>query len=90
MLYGSTNLAFEMERPAVNAARTFLQELRAARSGLKGAAAVKLGQAALRLETALGGSQIGSKLEPRAGLSQAKGLRGLWWWLVQRRQLFIA
>ncbi len=60
--YDSAYLAFEKERPAVNAARVFLEESKVARAGLRGAAAVKLGQTAVKFETALRESTIGAKL----------------------------
>jgi hypothetical protein len=61
-LYGATRLAFESERPAVNAARAFLNEIRAAQTTPWGVATAKVGQAALRLETALQSSRVGSGL----------------------------
>jgi hypothetical protein len=60
--------AFEKERLVVRTASVFLQEGKAAQAGLegaaviRGAAAAKIGKAAVRLETELRESSLGSKL----------------------------
>jgi hypothetical protein len=61
-LYETTKLAFETERPAVATARAFLSHSRAMRFGVRGAIPFQIGPVALKLESALRGSRIGSKL----------------------------
>jgi hypothetical protein len=77
--YKLASAAFEKERPAVNAARVFLQESNAAaQAGLRGAAIAKAGQAAVKLETALRASVIGEKLLTVGKITASKPfVRGL-------------
>lgn len=69
---------FEVERPAVNAARKVLGEYRAVQRGAQGEALLKLGEAASRLETALSTSRVGSKLLTVGRITVSKNfVRGL-------------
>jgi len=61
-LYGSMYLRFDAERKSVNEARNLLRYARSLPHGPGGKLAAKLGPAMLKFETALRGSQVGSKL----------------------------
>jgi hypothetical protein len=76
--YKLANLAFEKERPTVNAARGLLKEAQAVRAGVRGAAAAKVGQAVVKLEAALRGSAVGEKLLAVGSITTSKPfVRGL-------------